>query len=129
MSLFSAICVSGGIISISYLSKKDSTMTILFYHSLFSSLIFFIIFNHKIIFGNNFLIFKYLILTVTALIGQFFNTESYKNDLTQKVVILGYSRIIFSTILGVIVLDDQISWTNLLGISIVILTTFLVQKK
>ena len=129
MSLFSAICVSGGIISISYLSKKDSTMTILFYHSLFSSLIFFIIFNHKIIFGNNFLIFKYLILTVTALIGQFFNTESYKNDLTQKVVILGYSRIIFSTILGAIILDDQISWPNLLGISIVILTTFLVQKK
>lgn len=128
MSLFSAICVSGGIISISYLSKKDRTMTILFYHSLFSSLIFFTIFNHKIIFDNNFLIFKYLILTVTALIGQFFNTESYKNDLTQKVVILGYSRIIFSTILGVIILDDQISWTNLLGISIVILTTFLVQK-
>ena len=128
MSLFSAICVSGGIISISYLSKKDRTVTILFYHSLFSSLFFFIIFNHKIIFDNNFLIFKYLILTVTALIGQFFNTESYKNDLTQKVVILGYSRIIFSTILGVIILDDQISWTNLLGISIVILTTFLVQK-
>ncbi len=129
MSIFSAICVSGGIISISYLSKKDKTITILFYHSLFSSFIFFIIFNHKIILDNNFLIIKYLTLTLTALIAQFFNTESYKNDLTQNVVILSYSRIIFSTILGVLILDDQITWINIIGIIIVILTTFLVQKK
>ena len=41
MALLSAISVSGGIISISYLSKREETLTILFYHSLFSTIIFF----------------------------------------------------------------------------------------
>ena len=40
MALFSSICVSGGIISISYLSKREETSKILFYHSVISSIIF-----------------------------------------------------------------------------------------
>ena len=39
-------------------------------------------------------------ITVTAVIGQYFNTESYKDNPTNKVMILSYSRIIFSTALG-----------------------------
>ena len=100
MSLFSALCVSGGIISISYLSKKDKTLTILLYHSILSTIIFFTIFNNKIDITLSEVTIKYILLTFTALAGQFLNTESYKNDKTQKVVILSYSRIIFSTILG-----------------------------
>ena len=41
MSLFSALCVSGGIISISYLSKKDKTLTILFLSFYFINYYFF----------------------------------------------------------------------------------------
>ena len=41
MALFSAICVSGGIISISYLSKWEETLTILFITLFFLQLFFF----------------------------------------------------------------------------------------
>ena len=129
MSLFSALCVSGGIISISYLSKKDKTITILLYHSIMSTIIFFTIFNNKINLTLSDITIKYILLTFTALAGQFFNTESYKNDKTQKVVILSYSRIIFSTIFGFFFFNDKISLINLFGVFIVILTTFFVQKK
>ncbi len=129
MSLFSALCVSGGIISISYLSKKDKTLTILFYHSILSTIIFFTIFNNKINLTLSDITIKYILLTFTALAGQFFNTESYKNDKTHKVVILSYSRIIFSTIFGFLFFNDKISLINLFGVFIVILTTFFVQKK
>ena len=129
MSLFSALCVSGGIISISYLSKKDKTITILLYHSIMSTIIFFTIFNDKINLTLSDITIKYILLTFTALAGQFFNTESYKNDKTQKVVILSYSRIIFSTIFGFFFFNDKISLINLFGVFIVILTTFFVQKK
>ena len=129
MAIFSAICVSGGIISISYLSKREETLTILFYHSLFSTIIFFSIFYSKISFKSFDLIGSYFLITLTALLGQYFNTESYKNFETKNVVILSYSRIIFSTIFGFIFFDEKINFMSLVGILIVCLTSFLVQKK
>ncbi len=129
MSLFSAVCVSGGIISISYLSKKETTLTILFYHSLISSVIFLLLFNKKINFLLDYNLLYYILLTITALIGQYFNTESYKDFETKNVVILSYSRIIFSAAFGFLFLEEQISPANLLGIFVVIVSSFFVQKK
>ena len=68
-------------------------------------------------------------ITVTAVIGQYFNTESYKDNPTHKVMILSYSRIIFSTSLGVFLLNESLSIYNILGIIIIILTSFMVTKK
>jgi len=127
--LFSAVSVSGGIISISYLSKKETTLTILFYHSLISSVIFLLLFNKKINFILDYNLLHYILLTITALIGQYFNTESYKDFETKNVVILSYSRIIFSAAFGFLFLGEQISPTNLLGIFVVIMSSFFVQKK
>ena len=129
MALFSAMCVSGGIISISYLSKREETLTILFYHSLFSTIIFFSIFYSKISFQSFDLIGSYFFITLTALLGQYFNTESYKNFETKNVVILSYSRIIFSTIFGFMFFNEQLDFFSLLGILVVCLTSFLIQKK
>jgi len=129
MALFSAMCVSGGIISISYLSKREETLTILFYHSLFSTIIFFLIFYSKISIQSFDLIGSYLLITLTALLGQYFNTESYKNFETKNVVILSYSRIIFSTMFGFMFFNEQIDLMSLLGILVVCLTSFLIQKK
>ena len=129
MALFSAMCVSGGIISISYLSKREETLTILFYHSLFSTIIFFLIFYSKISFQSFDLIGSYFFITLTALLGQYFNTESYKNFETKNVVILSYSRIIFSTIFGFMFFNEQLDFLSLLGILVVCLTSFLIQKK
>jgi len=129
MALFSAFCVSGGIISISYLSKREETITILFYHSLFSTIIFFSVFYGKISFQSFDLIGSYFLITLTALLGQYFNTESYKNFETKNVVILSYSRIIFSTMFGFMFFNEQLDVISLLGILVVCLTSFLIQKK
>ena len=129
MALFSAICVSGGIISISYLSKREETITILFYHSLFSTIIFFSIFYSKISLKSFDLIGNYFLITLTALLGQYFNTESYKNFETKNVVVLSYSRIIFSTMLGFIFFNERINFVGFIGILIVCFTSFLIQKK
>ena len=129
MALFSSVCVSGGIVSISYLSKRDKTSTILFYHSIMSSIIFLIVFKNKISIELNFLLFDYFLITVAALSGQYFNTESYKESETKNVVILSYTRIIFSAIFGFLFFDEQISLLNLLGVLIVIITSFIIQKK
>lgn len=129
MALFSAVCVSGGIISISYLSKKENTLTILFYHSVASSLIFFLLFNEKIFFEFNIILVYYLLLTLTALLGQYFNTESYKDLETKNVVLLSYSRIVFSAIFGFCFFDEQVSISSLFGIFVVIFSSFIIQKK
>ena len=128
MSLFSAICVSGGIISISYLSKSEKTTTILFYHSILSTLVFLIIFFDQITFSFNSDLFNYVSLTINALLGQYFNTESYKDISTNKVVIQSYSRIIFSTIFGFFFFSEKIYLLNIVGIVIVIFTSFFVRR-
>jgi len=128
MGLFSALCVSGGIISISYLSKHENTNKILLYHSFISSVIFFSIFNQTITFSF-YDIQSYLTITVTAIIGQYFNTESYKDSPTNKVMILSYSRIIFSTALGFFLMNEDLNFLNILGVSIIILTSFIIKKK
>ena len=46
--LAAALCVACGIISISYLSKKEETLTILFYHSFISTIITLIIFRSSL---------------------------------------------------------------------------------
>ena len=128
MALFSAFCVSGGIISISYLSKHENTKKILLYHSFLSSIIFFCLFNKSITFDfSNFQ--NYLTITITAIIGQYFNTESYKDSPTNNVMILSYSRIIFSTALGFFLMNENLSFSNILGVIIIILTSFMIKKK
>ena len=128
MALFSSICVSGGIISISYLSKREETSKILFYHSVMSSIIFFLIFKDKISIEWSVLFLDYLFITLAALLGQYFNTESYKNSETKNVVILSYTRIIFSAIFGFLFFNEQISLINLLGILVIVITSFIIQK-
>ena len=107
MSLFSALCVSGGIVSISYLSKKDDTLVIIFFHSTISCIGFLLIFINEINFkiDNSFL--GITLITLTALIGQYFNAESYKIAQTNQIVIMSYTRIFFSTLLGFWFLDEQ----------------------
>ena len=48
MSIFSALCVAGGIISISFLAKIENTLTVMIYHSFFSTIVFFIVFKNQI---------------------------------------------------------------------------------
>jgi len=127
--LLSAICVSGGIISISFLVKKDSSFTVIFYHSIISTIIFFLIFHQKISFNIVNHLFPLLLLTITALVGQYFNAESYKDNNTNLIVILSYLRIIFSTGLGFFFLNEEISLHTVLGIVLIVISTIYVKKE
>ena len=127
-SLISSIFVSGGIITVSYLTKKETTMNILMFHSAISSILTFLIFFDGISFYIKESFFSLFFITITALTAQYFNIESYRDEKAISIILVGYTRIIFSTILGFLFLEEKISFVALFGILIIILTTFFVQK-
>ncbi len=127
-SLVSSIFVSGGIITVSYLTRKESTMNILIFHSVISSILTFVIFFDGISFDIKKNFFALFFLTITALTAQYFNIESYRDENASSVILIGYTRIIFSTILGFLFLEEKISFVAMLGILIIIVTTFYIQK-
>ena len=128
LSLVSSIFVSGGIIVVSYLTKKETTMNILIFHSAISSILTFLIFFDGISFDIKGSFYSLFFLTITALIGQYFNIESYRNEKASSVILVSYTRIIFSTALGFFFFNEKVSFTALSGILIIIVTTFFVQK-
>ena len=129
MSIFSAICVAGGIISISYLAKIENTLTVILYHSFISSCIFLFFFRDQINLDLKINFFYLLLLTFTALAGQYFNSESYKYGKTNKIAILSYTRIIFATFFGFIFLGENIKSPAILGIIIIAMTTYFIKAK
>ena len=128
LSLISSIFVSGGIIVVSYLTKKETTMNILIFHSAISSIFTFLIFFDGISFNIKESFNSLFFLTITALIGQYFNIESYRDEKASSVILVSYSRIIFSTALGFLFFNEKVSFIALFGILIIIVTTFFVQK-
>lgn len=128
LSLLSSIFVSGGIITVSYLTKKETTMNILIFHSAISSILTFLIFFDGISFDIKEGFYSLFFLTITALIGQYFNIESYRDEKASSVILISYTRIIFSTALGFFFFNEKVSFTALSGILIIIVTTFFVQK-
>ena len=120
----SALFVAAGIISVSFLSKKNAPVTILFYNSLFASIISCVIFNGEIQLVSNINVLQSLILiTLTALLGQYFNTISYKDTQANVIVLFGYSRILFSFILGFFFLNEQLELNFFLGFILILLST------
>jgi len=120
----SALFVAAGIISVSFLSKKNAPMTILFYNSLFASIISCVIFNGEIQLVSNINVLQSLILiTLTALLGQYFNAISYKDTQANVIVLFGYSRILFSFTLGFFFLDEQLGLNFFIGLILILLST------
>ena len=128
MSLFSALCVSGGILTISFLTKKDDVLKIIFFHSFFSSFIFLFIFWETINFYMIDNYFRFFIATLTALLGQYCNAISLKLEETSKVVIVGYLRIIFATFLGYFFLNELLNFEMIVGIILVIFSSLIISK-
>ena len=128
LSLLSSFFVSGGIITVSYLTRKETTMNILIFHSAISSILTFLIFFDGVSFDIKGSFFSLFFLTITALTGQYFNIESYRDEKASSIILIGYTRIIFSTILGFLFLEEKISFEAIFGILIIIITTFFVQK-
>ena len=129
LSIFSAFAVSGGIISIVFLTKKENTLKILFLNSLISAFIYAIIFFDKISIDLNMSSWFFVSITCTALLGQYFNTESYKHENASRIILMSYSRIIFASVFGYSFLNETLSFNDLLGFLIIVITTIIVSKK
>ena len=129
LSIFSAFAVSGGIISIVFLTKKENTLKILFLNSLISAFIYAIIFFDKISIDLNISSWFFVSITCTALLGQYFNTESYKHENASRIILMSYSRIIFASVFGYSFLNETLSFNDLLGFFIIVITTIIVSKK
>lgn len=120
----SALFVAAGIISVSFLSKKNAPVTILFYNSLFATVISYIIFYEEVqLLRDTDVLQSLILITLTALLGQYFNTISYKNTEANIIVLFGYSRILFSFILGFFFLNEQLELNFLLGFILILLST------
>lgn len=61
-------------------------------------------------------------LGITALSGQYFVTKAYSNDKAGIVAAIGYSNIIFSVIIGIVLGDAFPDWLMWLGIGVVIVS-------
>lgn len=129
LCLIASAFVAGGIISISFLSKREETLSILFYNSFLSALITLMIFNNsiKLLTLTNY--YGILIICITALSGQFFNIFSYREGKTSRIVIIGYIRILFSFLLGFFILGEKLDTIQILGLLIIILTTLFTAKE
>ncbi len=128
LNLLSAFAVSCGILSLVYLSKRESTLGILFYNSFISSIIYIGIFYQNIDYELAKVLWPCLLLTLTAILGQYFNTESYKYNETSKIVLISYSRIVFAVILGFLFLDEVLTIKDIVGFCIIVTTSILVSK-
>lgn len=128
LSIFSAFFVGIGIVLTSFLTKKNKTFTIIFYHSLFSLVFSVLFFFEKIekISWDQFLVV--LIFTITALLGQYFNVESYKGKKASVTVLFSYSRIIFSFLFGYFLFDETFSKLTLFGLTMIIISTISIKK-
>jgi drug/metabolite transporter (DMT)-like permease len=63
----------------------------------------------------------YVILSgVTATIGQVFQTHAYQRGHTILVSLLGYSQVVFTTLLGIVIWDQKPAMTSWLGMLLVI---------
>lgn len=129
LSLLSSIFVAAGIISISFLTRRDHTLSILFFHSFFSSLIIGVVFYDKILLPSFHEVFGLFLITITALLGQYFNAESYKNKEANIIVIYSYTRIIFSILFGYIFFSEALNFNQFSGLFLIILTTIFVKDK
>ncbi len=132
LCIISSVFVSLGIMSVSFLSKKEKSISILFYHAFLSSLVTYIAFYNSIEILSSTNFFAIFIICVTALLGQYFNIVSYRDGKTSKIVIIGYSRIVFSFLLGYFILNETINLLQFFGLIVVIFSTLaavLVDKK
>ena len=124
--LFSAILSGAAYVFISYLGKKESVYTIVFYFSLFSALcsIPFLIFSFVIPNFYDFILL--LLLGSLAAFGQIALTYAYNSCPASEISIYDYSNIIFSAILGFIFLSELPDFYSIIGGALIVAASIIV---
>lgn len=69
-----------------------------------------------------------VIITLTALVGQYFNASSYRDSEANVVVLFGYARIVFAIIIGFLIFDENIGLNFLIGLILIIFSSVLTSR-
>lgn len=124
--LFSAILSGAAYVFITYIGKKESVYTIVFYFSLFSVIcsIPFLTFSFVIPKFYEFMLL--LLLGSLAAFGQIALTYAYNSSPAAEISIYDYSNIIFSAILGYVFLSELSDFYSIIGGALIIAASFIV---
>ncbi|TCK92733.1 EamA domain-containing membrane protein RarD [Natranaerovirga hydrolytica] len=128
IGLMSGVFAGIAYVFVSYLGKKESPYTIVFYFSFISTIVTgIIIIPHYV--SPNFIELVLLIGTgITASIGQFALTYAYKYAPAGEVSIYNYSNIIFAGILGFIFFSEMPDILSLMGYVFIVFAGYIIYK-
>jgi drug/metabolite transporter (DMT)-like permease len=122
LAIGSAVATALSALNIRALSNlREPAWRIVFYFSLFvtaGSLPWYLLSDPATL---NFKATAYLLAVgVSATAGQLMYTQAYQQGHTQTVSLLGYSQVVFTSLLGFMLWHDALTWLSWLGIALVI---------
>ncbi|MDN5341256.1 MAG: hypothetical protein PWP28_131 [Oceanotoga sp.] len=126
IGLFGAIFSAGAYTTVRYLGNKESFYTIVFFFSFFSSITTLpvMIIQYKPM--TLFQILIMLLVGISAVIGQFTLTISYKLAPAGEISILNYTNVLFSGIIGYFMFDSIPDILSLGGYSLIIIAALII---
>lgn len=124
--LISAVLSGAAYICITFLGKKESIFTIVFYFSFFSVIcsIPFLLFSFTV--PNFYELMLLLLLGLLAALGQIALTYAYNSSHASEISIYDYSNIIFSSILGYVFLSELSDLYSIIGGVLIIAASIIV---
>ncbi len=129
IGLLSAVFAGASYTIISFMKGRETGNLIIFYFSLFSSILSLILSYDTFIIPNTMGIIMLLAISVSAALGQFFVTTAYKNGNPNSISIFNYSGIIISFILGVSILHEVINIFSIIGIILITASGLIIYLK
>jgi drug/metabolite transporter (DMT)-like permease len=123
--LLSAIISAIAYIYISLIGKKESTYTVVFYFSCFSTIFSIPVLVHNYTIPSITELFLLLLLGSLATVGQIALTYAYNSTQASEISIYDYSNIIFSSFLGYIFFLEKPDYYSILGGIAIILSSLL----
>lgn len=124
IGLLAAISGAGAYTTVSFLGKREENYTIVFYFSLFSTLLMipFLAYNYVALSMNQLI---FLVLTgISASIAQFTMTTAYKLAPAGEISILNYTNVLFSGIFGFVLWNNIPDSYSMIGYALIIASAF-----
>jgi len=126
--ILSAIFAGLAYTIINMINKKERSETIIFYFSFLSVLITFPISLLNFIIPSSMQLIYLILLGVFATSGQYFLTFAYKTGNAGKISIINYFGVVVSLGFGIIFFNEIPDIFSIIGISMIILSVFLLYK-
>lgn len=124
--LLSAVVSGAAYIFITFIGNRESIYTVVFCFSFLSSVFSLPFFFFQFTIPNIYEIFLLILLSSLAAAGQIALTGAYNNSKASKISIFDYSNIIFSSILGFLLLSEVPDFLSIIGGLLIISASIMV---